>query len=202
MKKILVSGDKRFEPFRILRILLNRINHKIARNNLDKFPQVAIFSFDHIGLRINIDGRYERDVLDLISKFFESNIENASENVALDIGANIGNHSLFFANFFKQVISFEPNPRTFDILQFNAKYGASEDKIVPICKALGKEKGKLNFLSNQRNVGGSRVVFANHTASSFEALLSIDVEKADDIDLLKGIKISLMKIDVEGHEIF
>ena len=37
----------------------------------------------------------------------------------VDIGANIGNHSIAFSKISKKVYSFEAHPRTFEILKFN-----------------------------------------------------------------------------------
>ena len=39
----------------------------------------------------------------------------------LDIGANIGNHSLFFSNYFYKVLSFEPHPKIFKVLAINTE---------------------------------------------------------------------------------
>ena len=200
MRKI-ITGTARFEPLKILRILVNGINHRLAQGHLRRFPQLAIFSFDHIGLRINLDGRYEGGSLDLIGHFIQAYIKNSHQSVAIDVGANIGNHSLFFSEFFHEVISFEPNPRTFELLRFNAKYGAPKGNIFPLCVGLGSEKGQSIFLSSKSNVGGSCVVNGDHQAGPGDELISIDIAKADELDILKK-NIALIKLDIEGHEIF
>ena len=58
---------------------------------------------------------YERDILDEIKKNIPSN------SVILDIGANIGNHTVFFCKECnaKKVYAFEPVSITFEILQKN-----------------------------------------------------------------------------------
>ncbi len=76
---------------------------------INRFPQVACFAFDHISTEITVRGRFERPALE----FFCSQLFNRMQNrrLCLDVGANIGNHSLAFADHFDRVLAFEPNPR-------------------------------------------------------------------------------------------
>ena len=39
----------------------------------------------------------------------------------VDVGANIGNHSILFSNFFKKVTSFEPQKEVFEVLKLNTR---------------------------------------------------------------------------------
>lgn len=75
-------------------------------------------------MSINLDGRYENTELTLLEQFIKKKLPNSHKNTALDIGANIGNHSVFLSKFFNHVYSFEPNPITYDVLLLNAKYAA------------------------------------------------------------------------------
>ena len=68
----------KFKPFKILKILLNKINHKIAKNNFLNNPQLVILAFDHIGLKINLEGRYEKDLLLYLKKIYERKITRFS----------------------------------------------------------------------------------------------------------------------------
>jgi hypothetical protein len=52
--KTLIKTSISFKPIELFKIILNRANHKIARKNIKINPQLAIFSFDHIGLSINL----------------------------------------------------------------------------------------------------------------------------------------------------
>jgi len=61
--KTLIKGDLTYSKGKLLSVLINRINHKYASLHINKFPQLAIFSFDHIGMHINLYGRYEREFL-------------------------------------------------------------------------------------------------------------------------------------------
>ena len=67
MNKVVFKSKLIYEPKKILMIIINRINHYFAEKNRKNFPQIATFSFDHISLRINLEGRYEIDSLNIIN---------------------------------------------------------------------------------------------------------------------------------------
>lgn len=115
--------------------MANAFQRKIAKLYLDKasaehvrtFPQLACFAFDTISVSIHLDGQYERFDLELLAREVLLRLNSAHQ--ALDIGANIGKHSVFFARFFKRVVSFEPHPRTFKLLDVNAELA---EGVVPV----------------------------------------------------------------------
>ena len=69
--------------------------HKIVRPE-----RIAIFAHDYIGIQINQFGIYEKDELQTLFRFLEPLFEEFQNSEALDIGANIGNHSLYFQKYF------------------------------------------------------------------------------------------------------
>ena len=79
-----------------------------------EFPMVV--NNDHIGKQVIIDGFYERFYLENIVLQVESNVFMYT---LMDIGANIGNHSVFSSKYFNKILSFEPQKRTFKLLQLN-----------------------------------------------------------------------------------
>ena len=99
--------------FQIFKFPIRHFLNYLSIKNLSSFQQMAVFSSDHISHDINLDGIYEKDyLLTLINWLKEIQID-IFNGVAIDVGANIGNHSVFFSKFFKKVYSFEPNPKTF-----------------------------------------------------------------------------------------
>jgi FkbM family methyltransferase len=201
MNDVLLTTSKRTDPFKLFRVILGRLNHKLAGSHIKHYPQIAIFSFDHIGLSVNLDGRYEREALTLLRNYVESNLPEAQEAVALDIGANIGNHSLVLSELFKDVYAFEPNPITFELLKFNAKFVSDTKNIVPLNKGLGNKEETLNFEISPENIGSSCIVSNAEAANGNGRYISIDVERADKIEQLQNAAIALIKIDIEGYEI-
>jgi FkbM family methyltransferase len=189
-----------YRPFKILKRILGRVNKIIARKNIIHNNQLVIFSFDHIGLSINLDGRYENSELELLEHFIKKRMPNSYKETAIDIGANIGNHSIFLSNFFNKVYAFEPNPITYDVLSINSKYKSLTKNVFPLNIGLSNLNTKLPFMINANNIGGSKVKSKNDNIKSFD-IIDINVKRADELEILQNENISLIKIDVEGHEI-
>ena len=68
-------------------------------------PPIATFAFDHIGHEINLRGRYEADELECAIGFLRGSALLAGDVV--DVGANIGNHALFFSEHYDRVIAID-----------------------------------------------------------------------------------------------
>ena len=93
-----------------------RANFNYKSNKFKKLYNFnpSIFFNDTISNEIIIDGIYEKNELDLISKIIGKNNE-----IFIDVGANIGNHTLYFKDSFKEIYSFEPHPKIYQLLKFN-----------------------------------------------------------------------------------
>lgn len=191
-----------YQPGKLFKLVINRINHKIARKNIKTNQQLAVFAFDHIGLIINLDGRYEDLILCLLEQFILKNFPEAGEQAALDIGANVGNHSVFLSKFFKTVHAFEPNPFTYDVLSVNSKYVPPKKNVVPHNIGLSDSVIDLPFITYPLNMGGSKIIHQKQGIdTSSETQIKVKVERGDDLKFLRQERIALIKIDVEGHEI-
>jgi FkbM family methyltransferase len=149
--------------------------------------QVAVFAFDSIGINIYEDGVYELRELDAVFAWLSRYKSEMSQSSAIDMGANIGNHSLYFSTFFKTVYSFEPHARTFKLLQFNSELA---NNIVCFSCALSDRDGTANLADDASNMGA---------ASISEHGQPIRLRRLDDV-LSTNDRVWLIKIDVEGHE--
>lgn len=107
----------------------------------------------------------------------------------VDVGANIGNHSVFFANFLKYeyMVVFEPVPENHDILVRNL---APYPNVVIMYMAVGDTLGTVAVHANRQNMGASQVSTDNGET----------VAPIVPLDLFYLPAVSLMKIDVEGME--
>lgn len=153
----------------------------------------AIFAHDSIGRYINLFGGYEREELDILFDFLAPLDVEFKNSLALDIGANIGNHAMYFSDHFQRVIAFEPNDDVFYLLKFNADQceNVTAEKI-----GLGDESG--NFIL--REVSGNMMAswIEKVPVETDRKTYSIKVERLDDKDL---DNVKFIKIDVEGFEI-
>ncbi|MBT2325020.1 FkbM family methyltransferase [Variovorax paradoxus] len=156
----------------------------------EKYPQFVIFSSDLIGQGINFYGYWEYEELVALARWLEEH--HVGGGAMLDVGANIGNHSVFLARHFDTVHAVEPSPRTFSVLSMNASL-ASNIQCHQI--AASDRNGVVAFRLETVNVGYSRIV----DAPLSENTIQVNRWKLDDyFGELKDIR--LVKIDVEGHE--
>lgn len=171
---------------------VNHLMHWKSKNLLlEKNRQMVIFAFDHIGHQINLNGVYEKNELDTFFKWAKSIGFDFSEYQAIDIGANIGNHSLYFSDYFKSVISFEPNPRTYKVLLLNSDLVSN---ITCINVGLSDVARETTLYIHPCNLGGSSI--ANSNAPYFEKI------KLDLLDSYTNLSnVALIKVDVEGCEL-
>lgn len=139
---------------------------------------------------------YEKDFL--WNLFFSWNngmlTQFLKNGCVFDIGANIGNHTLFFLNEcgVNRVYSFEPVPETFRILQKNVELNGLQDRCLLFNKAIGKIEGRA-IISHfcEDNIGG--------TCLSNNEKGNIQVMSIDEMNISE--KINFVKIDVEGFEL-
>ncbi len=156
---------------------------------------VTVFKNDHVGDKISRNGLYEKENLEYLLRL----LGDISEPVVLDIGANIGNHTLAFATVAKHVYAFEPIPEIFALLSTNV----TQNNLANVTAsniALSDDTGTATIYM---------VTEGNFGASSFDK--RIDGVEAVTVQKIRGDsfvaankieKVDLVKIDVEAHEVF
>lgn len=144
-----------------------------------------------IGAKIYYTGDYEPE----LKKIFKSNI-NVGDTV-LDIGANIGFHSMYFAELVGKngrVIAFEPVPYNFESLKFNLKLN-NFPQIEINNIALSNKNEELNITTEKEsNNPGSFNLFNLGGETTIKCFIGDEIIKLNKVDLIK--------IDVEGYESF
>ena len=183
----------RLRPVRkVSRMLAEMIIMPLSKEYLSESrPQLACFSFDYVSLRINLDGVYELEELDTLFGWLRKDHPNVLNGIAIDVGANLGNHSLYFSRFFSKVVSFEPQPRTFKILALNAEIVSNVE--CHSC-ALSSFNGKAYIHSLASNMGASFIEEIPCDSSQ-----EVEVRRLDSI-LDSSEKVGFIKLDVEGTE--
>jgi len=121
-------------------------------------------------------------------------------NVILDIGANIGFHTLYFAELTGnngKVIAFEPIPINFAALENNISLN-NLPQIVSVNKALGNTNSQMNIhVDKQTQNPGAFSLFEHGVKNTI-----IECVKGDDYLLDNNTKkVDFIKLDVEGFEL-
>lgn len=154
---------------------------------------MAVFANDWVGTQVNLCGYYEKQNLDTLFAFLAPLLPEFESGLALDVGANIGNHAVYFDKHFAVVHAFEPNPSTFQLLRHNATYSAH---VIPHNYGLGSEAGEFRLHEELSNVGGASLLGGG---KSELAGVAVRVARLDQLDIdLDGL--CFIKIDVEGFE--
>ena len=100
LESISFGGELRF----IFKSSVARKFFRIKRRLFKDFPerkQMVIFADDYVSNKILTHGIYEKQKLELVFEWLATK-KDIFNTTVLDIGANIGNHSLYFAKYFSK----------------------------------------------------------------------------------------------------
>jgi FkbM family methyltransferase len=126
----------------------------------------------------------------------------------VDVGANVGSHSLKIANDYKDkgvnVIAIEAHPENYDALCKNIKLNNFKC-VKAVNKAVSDNKGVVTM--HEYLACGFRARFESYTinnivdknASDRSSSFQVQSDTLDNI--LEGLKVDVMKIDIEGAEV-
>ncbi|HEY9052263.1 MAG TPA: FkbM family methyltransferase [Gammaproteobacteria bacterium] len=166
--------------------------------------------FNYSGRKVSIIGYSDQDwIYQLVNKsgtFYEIDlleyiryVLQNKKGLILDIGANIGNHSVYFGLFAgRSVASFEPNPNVSPILECNLSANNVHHKIYKF--GLGSSDGVFEIETPDgmtNNIGATKLVQKENGL--------IQVRKLDDViynvaNAFSGDDVVAIKADIEGME--
>ena len=134
---------------------------------------------------------YEHRVLDAIRTTLLA-ADRRRVGWAIDVGANIGNHAVFFSRVLGlKTMCFEPAPYAFAVLSENMRRNADADRYQLHRSAVGASVGRARIeKAIDGNLGATMVAAA---AEGELPLTTLDQECA-------GLPVALIKIDVEDME--
>lgn len=160
--------------------------------------------FEYLSNKIQIEGYHTEDLIfnkiKQSKSFYELELlETARQynlsGVYVDIGANIGNHSIFFNRFCpaNKVYCFEIEKSIFEILKRNMKRNCIDETFHISNIGISDKPGYVDLCEvNHNNCGITKIVNEDGTQCIVDTL----------DNLMEGIEnISLIKIDVEGFEL-
>ena len=163
------------------------------------------------GMRMELDSRSWIDWNLLFRGDYEPHLTRlwtrilAKNAVAIDVGANIGAHTLTMARCVGsggRVLAFEPNPIVRQVLVRNLALNAITHVDVFDC-ALGSRRGALPLrVPKQDSAEFSNLGLASLVAlETPHDLVTVEVQKLDDVlASLTVTRVDVIKIDVQGYE--
>jgi FkbM family methyltransferase len=141
---------------------------------------------------------FEEEILKHIDKYLDRN------SVVLDLGANLGNHTLYWSKVtdgvgVRRVYAFEPVDTTFSLLKKNIQInGLDSNKVIINEVGLGKTESSAEIKKfNIDNIGGTQIRARADGKGPFKIISLDSYIKSSEF---KDEKIDLIKIDVEGFE--
>jgi len=182
---------------------------QLRRNG--KTPDYA-FSKDFYGLKYkgnlnnNIDanvffyGAFEKPLLFFLRDTLNALITETPKAIFMDIGANIGHHSIFLSKFASQVLAFEPYPKV--NMQFKQQIAHNNISNIQIFETgLSDRRETLNYYAPTGNNEGIGSFDESSIGKGNTSYGKLELQEGDQViesDSWKDIK--LIKIDVEGFE--
>ncbi|TCD10977.1 FkbM family methyltransferase [Oricola cellulosilytica] len=164
--------------------------------------KMTVSPHEMIGRHVFATNAFERgqltSLLDILNR---RNLISPKGNILLEIGANIGTHTVYFglSEQFERIISVEPDPRNLELLRRNVSDNGLSDIVKVVPCAAGTEKGVLNLNRIDGNHGNSSLL--NETLA--DDSIAVQVEPVSGILKSAGISeadLSLVWIDAEGYE--
>lgn len=169
-----------------------------AQNLLQKFVYVSQYLMG-IGAGSSVLTSGEKSIFNALSKYCHT------PYCVFDVGANKGQFLKLLLEYISindlTVHCFEPGAETFKILH-EASYYNCKIKLNNI--GLGRERGEMNLYYNEAGSGLASLTKRklDHFGIDFGNYETVQIDTIDNYCLINSInRISLLKIDVEGHEL-
>ena len=114
----------------------------------------------------------------------------------IDIGANLGLHSILMAKLGFHVTSYEPDDHHFDWLVERLQLNEVTGNVTPVKAAVSNEDGMSEFIRVEGNTTGSHLAGAKNNPYGELTKYMVEVKAAGDVFR----DVDFAKIDAEGHE--
>lgn len=174
----------------------------IRRKSLTSLP----FTASYRGFRFEGDAANMIDYHVLSRGGFEAGLSELiniwgrghGDGVFLDVGANVGIHTLAAAGAYGRVLAIEPFPELVERLGKTVAAN-SLGNVKVIRTALADETGSVSFRAPMAsNLGTGRITDGD--AGDGEGLIEVPLARGDDVMEAEGMPLRCVKIDTEGAE--
>lgn len=121
----------------------------------------------------------------------------------VDVGANIGTQTIYavLSGKFQGVVAIEPEPHNLELLRRNLALNGMSDRVHVVAEAASSTHGTAQLRRDLQNFGGHSIEPGQELRRS--DTITVPTRPLDDILAGLGIapeQVSLLTIDVEGHE--
>jgi FkbM family methyltransferase len=160
---------------------------------------------DHtIGRALYVKRQYEMDLVQaaLATLRAGGHLSPHPSGCVIDIGANIGVIciALLKHGYFREAVAIEPDAANFALLERNVAQNGLRDSIRCLERALSNEEGVFALERSPDNWGGHRLGAPTQNQGGGVAAITLDGLVSRDARLSRPDSVSLVWIDVEGHE--
>lgn len=151
------------------------------------------FKNDLVADDIRENGIYEREFYEFLVSF----LRTIDKPICIDVGANIGNHTLTMAKYSHLVIAYEPIPFIFKLLKQTLNANAIKNVVANNLGLSNVKEQPLININFEDNLGASSISCKNPSSKKIKIIC-----EAGDKNLSQYAvnHVDLIKIDVEGYE--
>lgn len=167
--------------------------NRVLCSVLDKHRMFVDANDYDISPHILMDGVWEEHISNVIMNRLRPGM------ITADIGANVGYFTILMAHLCGStghVLSFEPNPRSFEILRDNVLLNGISERVTVCQSPLGDEDGKDVVLAvSHYHPGGAQLTYVPGSETETYNLTTLRLDSVP-----KCLGAALVKIDTEGSE--
>jgi FkbM family methyltransferase len=181
-----------YRPTQLVRraLLRSQVAEPVVQTPWHCRMQVA--RYDTIGAGIARTGVHELGVSETIWRLA------AGDDLAIDVGANIGYFTGLLACRAREVIALEPNPQLYRFITSNINRWNGVGDRVRLDKRAASNVSGVATLNLPRDYEGN---LGLATLEASDGTVSYEVESVRLDDVIAGRHVGVLKIDVEGHEV-
>ena len=158
-------------------------------------PNIGVINLPYFSMG-NVDSVNLFDLDELILFALYCQVKDRYKN-ALDIGANIGLHSIIMAKLGFNVTAFEPDPIHYEKLLANTILNGVNNSIIPVNAAVSKYSGVSEFTRVIGNTTGSHLTTAKVGAYGKLEKFEVNVVNINSY----ASETDFIKLDAEGEEL-
>lgn len=183
-------------------LLIKAIGPRTRFMTVDCGDHLMTFSpEDYLGRSVFVKNHFDRDhVGRLMGKLAELGISVEGKTL-LEIGANIGTHTVYFAltGAFGHIVAVEPDPRNLELLEENVTQNGFGDLVRRMACAASDVEGTIDFFLHPDNHGKSSP-HPRHAEDQKILVPAMPVPRILEQAGVPEADIGLVWMDIEGHE--